>query len=309
MNCLNPLRIVNPKKKEVYKAMYKRHPRLLPHEVDAMFISQYPDDGFVDVPCGKCESCLTRKANEWSFRLFNEYANSDNCVFITLTYHDGALPHTNEGTPCFCIKDCQNFIKRLRKHYGNGLRYFLVSEYGSQTERPHYHMLLFNLPIDMNIPTWLYDVESVIYSKWQKGNVVVDKVCDERIIYCSKYCLSSLDIIDNDKLYQERRIFRDPYGKKTLKNFILASRNPCIGYQFLEQSTMDYYRETLDTKCVAPNGISYPMSRIYKDKIFDDSMKADIADKIKAEWKEVTSLEKEAYRYKIRKNFKKSHKL
>ncbi len=43
----------------------------------------------------------------------------------------------------------QLFIKRLRKYFNNNkIKYFYCGEYGTQTLRPHYHMIVYNAPFD-----------------------------------------------------------------------------------------------------------------------------------------------------------------
>lgn len=44
------------------------------------------------VPCGKCNGCLLKKANTWSFRLGDEIENSSNSIFFTLTYDNIHVP-------------------------------------------------------------------------------------------------------------------------------------------------------------------------------------------------------------------------
>lgn len=44
------------------------------------------------VPCGKCNGCLLRKANTWSFRLGDEIENSSRSIFFTLTYNNHYVP-------------------------------------------------------------------------------------------------------------------------------------------------------------------------------------------------------------------------
>lgn len=277
------------------------------------------EDPYLNVACGKCEACLTRKANEWAFRLFHEWNCSDNAYFLTLTYHDGSLPRIKSGEPCFSKRDCQLFLKRLRKKFGNGIRYFLVSEYGSDRGRPHYHCLLFNFNYPKDDVMWQIKIEQEIADIWKLGNVKVDEVIDERIIYCSKYCLSSLDWTDiqEESLLYLKRYYKEVHDDfnpdeirgRTLKSFILSSRRPGIGTQWLTDEVISYYTRTLDLECKLSNGISYPMARFYKQKIFDEQQRADIAFFMKENRVEASPAEKEAYIYRIRKNFKKSHRL
>ena len=61
-------------------------------------------------------------------------------AFVTLTYDDEHLPQDNKVTK----DELQRFIKRLRKNNPfNKFRYFACGEYGEETQRPHYHLLLF----------------------------------------------------------------------------------------------------------------------------------------------------------------------
>ena len=40
--------------------------------------------------------------------------------------------------------DLQKFFKRLRKKTHEKISYYAVGEYGDNTQRPHYHIILFN---------------------------------------------------------------------------------------------------------------------------------------------------------------------
>ena len=96
-------------------------------------------DGSV-VPCGKCPACLANQRSEWIFRLQQEYLVSSFSIFVTLTYDDEHVPLDFSVNK----RDVQLFHKRLRKHFPSAdLRYYLVSEYGDHTFRPHYHGLYF----------------------------------------------------------------------------------------------------------------------------------------------------------------------
>lgn len=65
--------------------------------------------------------------------------HDDNC-FVTLTYDDEHLPMDYSVD----VVVFQRFMKRLRKKYGAGIRFFHCGEYGDKSGRPHYHALLFN---------------------------------------------------------------------------------------------------------------------------------------------------------------------
>lgn len=99
------------------------------------------------VPCGKCVLCRKRKSNELACRAIaetNKYGEIP--LFLTCTYNDDNLPEKGLNK-----LDLQLFFKRLRARldYFNiehNIRYFAVGEYGSHTQRAHYHIILWNFP-------------------------------------------------------------------------------------------------------------------------------------------------------------------
>lgn len=109
------------------------------------------DKQFLTVPCGHCPECRLQSQLSWSVRLYYEFKNSISChgkvFYYTLTYNDAHLPRLH-GIPVFSKKDCQKFMKRLRKNlsksgYLQDIKFFLTSEYGHEHYRPHYHILVF----------------------------------------------------------------------------------------------------------------------------------------------------------------------
>lgn len=90
--------------------------------------------------CGNCEPCRLYRQRVWSSRLMLEAQNYADNTFATLTYSDQNLPSDGSLHP----RDTQLWLKRLRKH--SKLRYFIVGEYGDETQRPHYHAALFGFP-------------------------------------------------------------------------------------------------------------------------------------------------------------------
>ena len=95
----------------------------------------------VKVPCGKCIPCLINRKRKWIIRCCHEMEVSSNTWFVTLTYDEENLPSDRKLRP----DHFTNFVKSLRYYLGSNrrCRYFGCGEYGSETHRPHYHLILF----------------------------------------------------------------------------------------------------------------------------------------------------------------------
>lgn len=124
------------------------------------------DRFFNYVPCGKCRECIDNIRNGYVLRLLNEFKNCTGSTFYyTLTYDEHNLP-VYSGFPCFNKKQVQNFIKRFRKLFDCNLKYFLVSEYGDENKRPHYHLIVF-LPVKISS----VDFKRKLQKAWYFGSV------------------------------------------------------------------------------------------------------------------------------------------
>lgn len=98
-------------------------------------------------PCGRCLPCLLKRKRTWTHRIMLEALCHGDNAFLTLTYEDAKLPVTLGGLPTLAPEHVRDFMKRLRKSVAPlKLRYFIVGEYGDQTQRPHYHAAIFGLP-------------------------------------------------------------------------------------------------------------------------------------------------------------------
>lgn len=130
---------------------------------------------FITVPCGKCANCLSRKVDDWVIRLSLEmFDSSSTASFVTLTYNEDNLPEDGVSK-----RDVQLFHKRLRKVIGNDslykMRYVIISEYGPNGHRPHYHGIYYNVP------------EYLFEQCWDKGFVTVSEVLPERLAYVASF--------------------------------------------------------------------------------------------------------------------------
>lgn len=155
-------------------------------------------------------------------------------------------------------------MKRLRKFIEpNKVRYFVVSEYGGTHDRPHYHMLLFNLPL------W-YDLLDLLQKCWLNGNVHIDDpVTVQRIAYVTKYCLKQITE-DGERPDEETEKCQE-------RNFMLCSRRPAIGSGFVSDATKQYFRAVQRYDMRTPSGQRVGMPRYYRDRIFTPLQRSLIA--------------------------------
>lgn len=116
--------------------------------------SPYSKVGVHTVPCGKCVQCSSRSQNDWRFRLIQETLAHPKAIFGTLTYSPGNVPEmvdldTGESFPTVFAPDVQKWIHRsvmrLCRAGIDNPRYFVCSEYGTSTFRPHYHFIWWNV--------------------------------------------------------------------------------------------------------------------------------------------------------------------
>lgn len=222
------------------------------------------------VGCGKCPACQAGKRREWFTRIMMEYKTCSTCYFITLTYNDEHLPENG-----VCKKDCQDFMKRLRKQCPQShLRFFLCSEYGSKSHRPHYHMILFNFPsTDATV------VSNSVLEAWSPrgdcmGFVYVAGFGEAAAMYVTKYVLKDKNILAEylpDELLDEY----DPEYTYVPENdglestFQLASRKPALGFYFFEDADLVEHLHELQEPFIRLDGKKFIMPRYAKLQVFD----------------------------------------
>ena len=105
------------------------------------------------VPCGKCSECKKQKSNEYTLRSYFEYKDTITkggfVYFDTLTYNDQYLPkdygisHFRRADIILFLKELRVYLSRAGYEVKDNIKYFITSEYGGITHRPHYHVLFF----------------------------------------------------------------------------------------------------------------------------------------------------------------------
>lgn len=154
----------------------------------------------------------------------------------------------------FCKRDVQLFMKRLRKEakvFSNfQVRYYLVAEYGTHTFRPHYHAIMFNVPVQ---------VIAKLPQIWLSGHVHIGDVSDASINYVTKYVINR-----TSSMFEGR----DP-------SFSMMSKRPGIGMPYLEKA-MQWHRAD-DRNYVIHEGVKRKMPRYFRDKVFTKAERARLA--------------------------------
>lgn len=157
------------------------------------------------VGCGQCNPCRINKTREWQCRLMLESYFHESSVFTTLTYNDLYVPYVPE-TALGLLEDLRpddmvKMIKRLRYHHG-ALRHFTVGEYGDESQRPHYHQILFGVDPQ--------SIEHMVERAWcdrnqseiiqciptnlpPMGFTSVSEFTPERAAYVAGYCVKKLN--------------------------------------------------------------------------------------------------------------------
>ena len=209
----------------------------------------------ITVPCGKCAACLQNRRGEWTNRLKIELEDSISAFFITLTYNEEHVTFCD--VPSLVKSDLQKFIKRLRKSIEPyKIRYYAVGEYGTITNRPHYHIILFNLPVDKidNLRKAWTDKQGE-----EIGHIDVGAVTGASIHYVTKYHINKNT---------------SPDGVQP--SFCLMSRQPAIGHKYVEKYGINHRNRPDRAYILERGGAKNRLPRIYKDKLYSSQQREKI---------------------------------
>lgn len=216
----------------------------------------------IEVPCGCCTGCRLERSRQWAMRCMHEKRMHELSSFLTLTYDDKYLPDGNS----LSMYDYQCFMKRLRKRFGNGIRFCGCGEYGEVTHRPHYHILLLNH--DFSDRKFLKKAPSgaSLYSSkeldglWSRdghclgfsvvGNVDFDSCC-----YVARYVMKKVigkDTFDSSLYDAETGVVKEA-------PFMTMSRRPGLGSSWYER----YGAHAYEWDSVVFNGVECKPPRFY----------------------------------------------
>lgn len=224
---------------------------MFPYYVERkLYLSQ--TDRLVPVPCGKCPECLKRRNNDWTFRLQQEAKLHTSQYFVTLTYSPEECPISDNGFMTLNKKHVQDFLKRLRKNTGSYIRYYMCGEYGTQYQRPHYHLIIFSddrcNDTDI-VRAWVNPKTGFVF-----GHVHFGRVEPASIQYTVQY-------YDKGDWYPAHsRDDREP-------EFSLMSKG--LGKNFLNEETVRFIVQRPAEQYIYDGGVRRAIPRYYKRRIFE----------------------------------------
>lgn len=215
-------------------------------------------DQRVQVPCGKCIECRLDHAKMWALRCWHESLKYPFSSFVTLTYDDDHLK-----SPSLIKEDFVLFIKRFRKKYGSGLKYFHCGEYGSINFRPHHHLIIFGFIFPDQKFNLFSSSGHMRYNSdsldrlWSHGLTDIGLFEPACAAYVARYTdkkqeLSTQWFIDHDLV--------PPY----------LSMSKGIGLDTFNQNSGVYLNQRF---CVDSQGHKLALPRYYKSKFTDEQQK------------------------------------
>lgn len=265
MSCYKPLiRLYNPDNKENSGRVYSlaRFSQLSGKQLKYEDLMYNPK--VMLIPCGQCIGCRIRQREDWTTRIELEARDypKEEVWFITLTYDDDHVPgmivKTGEimrkvqytwkpgekrpsSVQILLYEDIQKFLKRLRKAYKGKLRYFVAGEYGEQTARPHYHMILYgwkatDLENLYKIHHNGYYTSKWLADLWGMGQIQIAQAVPETYRYVAGYVTKKMYEINGQKANQY-------YELGQTKPFACMSLKPGLGDNYYQEHKAEIWRQ------------------------------------------------------------------
>ncbi len=200
------------------------------------------EDMPVTLPCGGCIGCRVEKSRQWAMRCVHEASLHVRNCFVTLTYSDEYLPARGSLDRAAFPR----FMKRLRKAYPDGIRFFHCGEYGEKNGRPHYHALLFGFDFPDKMPFTVRSGYQVWRSPhlarlWPFGLHEIGTVTFESAAYCARYVVKK--VVGEDEEWYYQRLDADTGELYRLEpEYATMSRRPGIGRRWIDRYGTEVYQ-------------------------------------------------------------------
>lgn len=246
-------------------------------------IRKIKDEGCTLIPCGHCAGCKLTSRSSWANRMEMELPYHENAWFLTLTYDDEHVPWSynnglgiNKWTGEVEVEnltlnydDLEGFWKRLRRYIqyheksDKKIVYYAAGEYGGTTHRPHYHAIVYDLPIEKDELKEYKRKKGAVYYNckwiekvWGLGFVVLSPATWNSMSYTAGYTTKKIYGKEGKEFYKELGILPED-NRMSLK--------PGIGARYYYDHAEEIYsKDQIQLK----NGKICKPPR-YFDKLFD----------------------------------------
>lgn len=240
----------------------------------------------IEIPCGHCIQCRLDYSKTWAIRCCHEASMYEQNYFVTLTIDDEHLVYGKTGNPTLDKDMFTQFIKSLRQKFARlghvGVRFFGCGEYGSgdgsRGLNPHYHVILFNCPLNDLSLDFVCDDGSIVRKKsssgeplyfsqfikdlWPYGFITVEDANYRTEAYVSRYILKKQGT--SESLVFDKNL-------NVIPPFLRMSNRPAIGSKFFEDNEQFLID---DPMLIIPRQGKEPLvsglPRFYKKKIQDN---------------------------------------
>lgn len=227
----------------------------------------HADSEPLNLPCGQCIGCRLERSRQWAIRCVHESMLHSQNSFITLTFSPEFL-ETRPNEWSLDKRDFQLFMKRLRKKFGQNIRYYHCGEYGEMCAkcnlslfkcncqepikmlgRPHYHACLFGLDFPDKEIHQITETGCKLYkskileqlwtcpkTKIPMGFCTIGEVTFESAAYVARYIMKK---INGDQ--QEQHYLQYHTGQILNPEYTTMSRRPGIAKNFFDKYLDDVY--------------------------------------------------------------------
>lgn len=247
----------------------------------------------LEIACGQCGGCRLERSRQWAVRCMHEAHQHEYNSFVTLTFSEPAL-YSRENPYTVSVRDHQLFMKRLRKKYGQGIRFYLCGEYGevcrkcalsrakcgcnyfyASIGRPHYHVCLFGFDFP-DKKFWKYSptgdrlyISDSLNDLWPYGFGVIGSVSFQSAAYVARYIMKKQN---GENLKKVDEFGLKPYERMCLytgeiydcaPEYTKMSLKPGIGMTWFEKYKDDVYPHDY----VVVNGVKCRPPKFYDTQL------------------------------------------
>lgn len=230
------------------------------------------EKGRAAFPCGKCVGCRVNNRRKWAARIALEAWEYPISGWVTLSYDKKHLPE-DVGIHKQHLRDFLENLRTIRG--GRWHRFFGVGEYGNETRRPHYHVILYGFVPKITTKMCEYDGKKVLRAlderveeAWGNGGTFTDRLQGDaatvlrRSSYVARYTTKKLRSEEDQKKWAAWLGTRSD-------EFSIQSRRPGIGVAAVDRLAEAICSNRFETlpRTVRIAGRMYPLDRYMLDKL------------------------------------------